>query len=63
MATELFFEPYPTTVNANQAIFLPQLFLKWLEVTDGDKLEMQCAKGKHGVFIYIRNPKQQKKRG
>lgn len=49
------------TKPPNLAIQLPASFWAHLEYNDGDEVTVQCAVGKHGAFIYIVNPRQQKR--
>ena len=60
MATQTFFDPYPVKVNQNSCIYLPAKFLEWINAQENTELHIQCAVGKHGQFIYLVNPAQQK---
>jgi hypothetical protein len=58
-------QPIKRQRNTNLSIHLPSAFwahLEYLDEEDGeDELVVQCAIGRHGPFIYIVNPRQQKR--
>jgi len=60
MATQTFFDAYPVKVNQNSCIYLPAKFLEWIGAKEDTQLEIQCALGKHGAFIFVVNPEHQK---
>ena len=54
-------EPVKRKQNANLAIHLPAAFWAHMEYQDADELVVQCAVGKHGPFVYLVNPRQQRR--
>ena len=61
MTTQTFFVAYKARINQNNCIYLPDKFREWIEAQEGDEIEIQCALGKHGQFLFVSNAKQQRK--